>query len=183
MTKQRFIGLALCLLGGGVFGLWWQQEAELANALQLTVAAVLFGTGLATLFTGSIRSLFSLNLFLPFVNRKWQPKGGPGFATRIAHSILPRSLFFDPATGRQGHLRRFLRWLGPSVVSSPFRRVVQGFCFVIFLALFFYVCWPYTAAPEPDGKISVGWQFDRIDDTTGDSNSKEATSMRAFAAE
>jgi ferredoxin len=36
---------------------------------------------------------------------------------------------------------------------------VQTLCFVLFLALFFYVCWPYSAQPANDGRRSAGWTF------------------------
>lgn len=168
MNKSRAIGFALCLTGGGLLGMWWQSELAGASIFQVMLGVVLVAAGIASLFTGKPGGLFGLNLFLPFVNRKWQPKGNPGLGTRLAHSILPASFFFDPATGKQGHIRRFLRWLGPSAVSSPFRRIVQGLCFTAFLVLFFYVCWPYTAKPKPDGQTSSGWQLSKIDDESGD---------------
>ena len=40
-------------------------------------------------------------------------------------------------------LRRWLKTLGPTWASSPVRRLIQAVCFLIFLILFFYVCWPY----------------------------------------
>lgn len=46
-----------------------------------------------------------------------------------------------------GAARRVLSRLGPSWLSAPVRRVVQAACFVAFLVLFFFVCWPYTARP------------------------------------
>ena len=44
---------------------------------------------------------------------------------------------------KEGRLRRLLRWVGVSWLSSPVRRVIQTLAFVLFLYLFFYVCWPY----------------------------------------
>ncbi len=44
-------------------------------------------------------------------------------------------------------VRRILSRIGPSWLSAPVRRCVQAVCFVTFLLLFFYVCWPYTARP------------------------------------
>ena len=47
------------------------------------------------------------------------------------------------------------------------RRVVQALCFICFLVLFFYVCWPYTASPASPGGVSSGWQLLGIDQETG----------------
>ncbi len=38
-----------------------------------------------------------------------------------------------------------LRKLGPTWLSTPWRRLVQAFCFVSFLVLFFYFGWPYRS--------------------------------------
>ena len=46
-----------------------------------------------------------------------------------------------------GRVRRLLRAVAPTWVSSPLRRFTQCLCFVVFLWLFLYVCWPYTARP------------------------------------
>lgn len=48
---------------------------------------------------------------------------------------------------KAGAMRRWLSRLGPTWLSSPVRRAIQAICFVAFLVLFFYVCWPYTAQP------------------------------------
>lgn len=45
-------------------------------------------------------------------------------------------------------VRRWLSRVGPTWLSSPVRRAIQAICFVAFLVLFFYVCWPYTARPN-----------------------------------
>ena len=63
-----------------------------------------------------------IDLFLPFLKRK-------------------RSA--DPAAPGPGRLRRLLARIGPTWLSSPVRRVVQSLCMLAFLALFFWVCWPY----------------------------------------
>ncbi len=42
-----------------------------------------------------------------------------------------------------GQLGRILKALGPTWSGSPIRRLVQLFCLLVFLVLFFYVCWPY----------------------------------------
>ena len=48
---------------------------------------------------------------------------------------------------KAGAVRRWLIRIGPTWLSSPVRRAIQAICFVAFLVLFFYVCWPYTARP------------------------------------
>ncbi len=88
-----------------------------------------------------------LDVFLPVLRT---PKaGGPprGRIYRWLRRVLPGSWFSDPQTKRRGLARRWLRWLGPTWLSAPLRRVVQTVCFVLFLYLFFYVCWPYSARP------------------------------------
>jgi hypothetical protein len=47
-----------------------------------------------------------------------------------------------------------LRKMGPVWTSAPLRRAVQSACFIAFLVLFFYVCWPYSATPASG---SPGW--------------------------
>lgn len=63
--------------------------------------------------------------------------------------------------------RRALRWIGPSVAASPLRRAVQAGAFLLFVTLFYYVCWPYTARPAPEGKQSSGWQMVGVDQESG----------------
>ena len=60
-----------------------------------------------------------------------------------------------------GPMRRWLKWLGPTWLSAPVRRVVQGVCLVAFLVLFFHVCWPYTARPVEG---STEWPSHYADD-------------------
>ena len=82
--------------------------------------------------------------FLPVLRRK-APAGG--WLVVAARRLVPRAWRSDPETGRSGLVRRVLRACGPSWLSSPLRRVVQVFCLTLYLALFIYVCWPYTAQP------------------------------------
>jgi ferredoxin len=97
-----------------------------------------------------------LDLFLPAL-RKSKP-GEPSRSrplTRLAQRLLPADWFSNLVTKQRGLVRRVLRWLGPTWLSSPVRRLVQAFCFALFLWLFFYVCFPYTARPA---KVWPGWQ-------------------------
>ncbi|MEX0777477.1 MAG: 4Fe-4S binding protein [Phycisphaeraceae bacterium] len=89
-----------------------------------------------------------LNLFLPFLRRarKDPARELPRPVRRIALNVLPAQIFSDTATGSRvspGLLRRTLKKIGPTWLSSPVRRCVQTICFIAFLWLFFYVCWPY----------------------------------------
>ncbi|HZL91949.1 MAG TPA: 4Fe-4S ferredoxin, partial [Pirellulaceae bacterium] len=120
-----------------------------------------------------------LDIFLPFLKK---PKKGGGPAADPPHlsaarRVLPRVLFADKATGKPGLARRVLKWLGPSWLSSPVRRVVQGLCLLLFLWLFFWVCYPYNARPAP---VWTGWQptgvgADRTIEFTG--NTAAATGL------
>ena len=87
-----------------------------------------------------------LNIFLPFLKR---PRPGrdrprPRPLRNLAARILPGRLFSETeAKSKAGLLRRVLKFIGPTWLSSPVRRLIQTACFLIFLWLFFYVCWPY----------------------------------------
>jgi len=50
---------------------------------------------------------------------------------------------FLPYQKKPDALRRWLKALGPTWASSPVRRLIQSICFLVFLVLLFYVCWPY----------------------------------------
>ena len=60
----------------------------------------------------------------------------------------------DERAGPSRALRGWLRRRAPSWLCSPLRRAAQTASLVLFLGLFFYVCWPYTARPLPDAD---GW--------------------------
>lgn len=125
-----------------------------------------------------------LNWFLPFLrkrkkNETLRPLGVSG---RIAHLVLPQSFFADREKGKPGWIRKTLQGLGPSVLSSPVRRAVQAICFLLFLVLFFYVCWPYTARPLPPGRVSENWQLTEIDQDAG-SFSFETASIPEWIAD
>ena len=89
------------------------------------------------------------NIFLPFLRKtkRGQEPRQPSRLAQLARRALPTKFFSDRATGKPGLIRRGLKRIGVSCLSSPVRRVIQAACFVGFLVLFFFVCWPYTAKP------------------------------------
>ena len=107
-----------------------------------------------------------LDLFVPFLrkSKKGVVQTPVKWTTRAARRVLPAALFSDLQTGKPGLVRRFLKWIGPTWLSSPVRRVIQGICLAAFLVLFFYVCWPYTAQPA---RMWDGWVAIESDRATG----------------
>ncbi len=178
--KRLLLALALFLLAAALM-LWAirpLQPGRVAlsgiSAVVATAAAILLASGALVLLTGAVRNsksraLVRLDHFLPFLKRKKKRETllADGWLVCAAKKVFPAALFDDQLTGKPGYLRRALKRLGPSVVSSPLRRVVQAVCLAIFLTLFFYVLWPYQAIPAPVGRISANWQLDRIDGETG----------------
>jgi len=81
--------------------------------------------------------------------------------------------FLPPITEKSGRFRLCLKSFGPSWLYSPLRRATQAVCFILFLGLFFYVCWPYTAQPEPNGGE---WPSHYADDM----RAKECVEAEAF---
>jgi len=61
-------------------------------------------------------------------------------------------------------LRRLLARIGPTWAASPLRRIIQAACFLLFLGLLFYVCWPYEAMPA---SVWHGWIPLEVDTVTG----------------
>lgn len=110
-----------------------------------------------------------LNWFLPFLRKKKKSESlaPPPLAMRWAMKVLPHSWFADRVTGKPGLIRKLLKRIGPSVLSSPLRRFVQATCLLLFLIQFFYVCWPYSARPATDGQQSDGWRFVEAEQETG----------------
>jgi ferredoxin len=108
-----------------------------------------------------------LNWFLPALRKTSKDEAARGVSSTWMRRRLPGVLFSDRATKQRGLVRRGLRWLGISWLSAPVRRVVQAVCFAVFLYLFFWVCWPYNALPEPPGEISDGWRLVEIGQAGG----------------
>jgi ferredoxin len=97
-----------------------------------------------------------LDHFMPFPARprKGQAPRQRSRLYRLIARALPKSWTSQATPRKLGHVRILLRRIGASWQSSPIRRLVQSICFVTFLTLFFYVCWPYRANPE---QIHSGW--------------------------
>lgn len=149
------------------------RPADATRPLGVTLVAMLVVTGMLILATsrGSAGASTTLRLdhFLPFLRKKKQkePLRELPWWQRLARRILPTVLFADREAGKPGVIRKALKRLGPSVLSAPFRRVVQGVCFVAFLWLFFVVCWPYSSRPAPPAQVSAGWRLSHVDQATG----------------
>jgi ferredoxin len=134
--------------------------------------------------------LMRLNWFLPFLrkSKKGPARKAPGLVVRLATRLVPGRWLSDTVEGRPGWVRRLLKRLGPTWSSSPFRRVVQSACFLLFLVLFFYVCWPYSARPV---RVSHNWTPVSVDPETGvvtvtaeqQTGSTWATGARVYIAE
>lgn len=123
---------------------------------------------------------FRLDWFLPALRK---PKGDAPVVEhavlRLARKVLPRAWFSDPVTKQRGLARRALRRLGTTWLSSPVRRVSQAVCFIAFLVLFFYVCFPYTARPvDPAEAVPGAWPSHYADDLAR----KEKISAELFLA-
>ncbi|MDZ7618736.1 MAG: 4Fe-4S binding protein, partial [Patescibacteria group bacterium] len=85
-------------------------------------------------------------------------------ALRFHWFISSRKTSIDGTRSASGRMRRWLRRLGPSWAASPARRLVQTGCLLLFLALFFWVCWPYSAEPAATWR---GWVPIEVDTVTG----------------
>lgn len=109
-----------------------------------------------------------IDWFLPALRRS--SDGTPAtqtWLTRRTRGLFPSSWISDYQTKKRGKLRQLLRRLGPSWLYSPLRRVSQAACFLTFVWLFFYVCWPYTAQPAAPTQWSRGWELTEFDQETG----------------
>ncbi|MBT6153207.1 MAG: 4Fe-4S binding protein [Planctomycetaceae bacterium] len=115
-----------------------------------------------------------LDWFLPVLRtpKAGRPARPVSRIGRLARRFLPAACFSDPQSKRRGLLRRSLRRVGSSWLASPVRRISQTLCFLTFVWLFLYVCWPYSAQParnwsgftsvraehEPD-RLLIEWEF------------------------
>lgn len=156
-------------------GLWLIVMAG-AGAL-LAVGGLMIVTGLFP--PAGTAAALRVDWYMPFLRKKKAKEtlGPAPLIVRTARYVLPAAWFADRVTGKPGSLRRLLKWLGPSVLSSPLRRIVQAICLCLFLVLFFYVCWPYSARPASPGIRSAGWDFAELDQASGELRFSHARDM------
>jgi ferredoxin len=179
MNKNQLSVGSVLLLAGilVVAGAWRHAERQgttAANQVLLAAAIVVLASGALVTAAARVRpersrAVLRLDHFLPFLRKKKQKEtpAPPGLLLRLARRMFPATWLSDPISGKPGRIRKLLKWLGPSVLSSPMRRVVQAVCLLLFLYLFFYVCWPYSSQPVPAGAVSPGWTLEDIDQQTG----------------
>lgn len=137
-------------------------------ALAVMLTAVLLAC-LTRLGRNSTDAVLRLDFFLPVLRRERNGVcASSSLIGRWIRRLLPSSLQSDRDVKRYGIIRRLLRRIGLSWQASPIRRIVQTLCLAVFLYLFFSVCWPYTAVPEPPGHVASGWAFSDIDQNSGD---------------
>lgn len=146
--KATVIGIGIALLGIGgmisavVRSILYGQSFDELDIVLMAARAVLVITGIIiTLWSFSktrrSQGWMRLDWFLPAISRR--------------------------SAGKSDTAIRTLKWLAPTLLASPVRRVIQVGLFSLFLVLFFHVCWPYNARPLPPGKISTGWVLEEID--------------------
>ncbi len=171
MTKHsRIIGVATALVGGAVIAAAVRSAVGAGGldswlAWIITVGGLLIAIGVLMFASSLSRSgssaLLRLDCFLPALRRERKDGSGTGYGRwfAVAQKRLPAALFSDRQTKHRGLVRRGLRWLGITWLSAPIRRLTQAFCFLAFLVLFFFVCWPYDARPRAAAEVSGGWRF------------------------
>ncbi len=143
------------------------------TAIGIAIGSVLFTASILVLLTkfdvGRSKSVLRLDWFVPFLRKLTEGQtASPSLAGRGLRWLLPAALQSDRTTKQRGALRKTLRWIGLSWLASPVRRGVQAISLLVFLFLFFYVCWPYHAVPKLAGQVSSGWSFEEIDQKSGD---------------
>ncbi|MCP4853487.1 MAG: 4Fe-4S dicluster domain-containing protein [Fuerstiella sp.] len=177
--KRRAISIALGLLAGAVMTAA-ATDHPLAislfgdsTPLVLTIGCVLLAVSvlvlLTTFDTGRSDSFIRLDWYVPYLRTlKGEQPVSHSLSGRLLRRFLPAAMQSDRTTKKRGIIRRALRWLGLSWLASPMRRIIQTMSLVAFLVLFFYVCWPYSATPQPPGNVSPGWVFKDIDQESAD---------------
>lgn len=66
-----------------------------------------------------------------------------------------------PKKESAGAIRRLAGWIAPTWGYSLWRRIVQALCLIVFLVLFLFVSFPYTAAPSENAQT---WPSHYADD-------------------
>lgn len=119
-----------------------------------------------------------LDWFLPMIRRPQatRPDRIRFRIVQLARRLLPSRFSSDWTTKRRGLVRTTLRRFGLSWQASPIRRAIQSTSFVVFLLLFFYVCWPYDAQPA---RVWSGWVPVGVDTATGAASVKNERAATA----
>ena len=159
------VGTTMVILG-------WQSSASPVATLSLTIGGLLIASGVLTGVSGFDRrsnSVLRLDWFLPPLRRIQRGHTiDSRMGGRLLRAVSPGSWLSNHETKQRGKIRIFLRRLGISFLASPPRRLIQAFSLLLFLVLFFYVCWPYNARPPAAGRVSAGWRFSVIDQASGE---------------
>lgn len=177
--KSQAISIAIALLAGAIIAATTTAHPLAiillgdSQGIGLAIGCVLLAASILMLITtfdqGRTQSVLRLDWFSPVLRRlKSRQHVSYSLPGRFLRRLLPQSWQSDRDNKQRGLIRRFLRRFGRSWLASPARRIVQGLCLLTFLWLFFYVCWPYSAAPAPPGRASVAWQFQELDQNTED---------------
>ena len=105
------------------------------------------------------------NHYLPSLHgvRRRKPGISPAWY-RWIRTLLPGFIQSGDAYRKAGKPRQWLRKLGATWEASPFRRLVQAGCFLLFLWLFFSACWPYGVVPA---QVVAGWVPQEVDGQSG----------------
>ncbi len=163
--KQRALAVAVAFVAVAVL-------FSGRTPLTLTIAGVAFSTAVLILLTsfdrGRTAATIRLDWFMPFLVRLQEgEQAAPTLCGRLLRRVIPKQMQSNRTTKKRGVVRRGLRRLGLSWVASPVRRLIQACCLLLFIGLLFYVCWPYSAKPEPPGHVSDGWVFKGNDQQSG----------------
>lgn len=144
------------LLGASLVATGLSVNSSLLAGLLITIGATMVCASLAIGLTsmdqrGSRSSILRLDWFLPAILRSHdEVRRSPSLPGKMMRTLIPKSWQSNWTTKKRGPVRRVLRFIGVSWLAAPVRRIVQAVCLITFCVLFFYVCWPYDAAPPSD---------------------------------
>ncbi len=176
-VQQRVVALSIAFLGGAIVAAVTTNHSIVqtlflaSDPLAITVAVVLLTTSflvlIASFDTRSTTRFLRLDWFVPMI-RKLKPGQSPSSSliARWSRRFTPAFMQSNHLTKQRGGFRKALRWLGPSWLASPVRRLVQTICLLTFIVLFFYVCWPYSARPAIDVADTSAWPSHYADNLT-----------------
>ncbi len=174
--QQRLFSTYFVILAG-LLGLISFSELDnksdfIWRPLIALLSLVLFSMGLLLLLSsfdrGRSQAWIRLDWFVPSLRKTTSGKApAHSLLGRVARSVVPSWLQSNYRTKRRGSIRIWLRHLGISWLASPVRRVVQGVCWLAFMALFLVVCWPYSATPKKPQSGSPSWKLESLDQAHG----------------